>query len=349
MLDVTKSAHHIGDCRALLAQLPDACVQTCITSPPYWGLRDYGLEGQLGLEDTPEQYIDVMVDVFRGVRRVLRDDGTLWLNIGDSYAGSRSGPQGESGEMHDRQVVKHVGMRSKTKGIDPKNPRVGARDNNAPNRVRQAGLKHKDLVGIPWMLAFALRADGWYLRCDIIWSKPNPMPESVRDRPTKAHEYLFLLSKSPTYYYDADSTRTALASKTLTTFGSKRRSKGTDALGKVAADNWTNDVPVRKPKLGVDGQPAGANLRSVWTCASQPYAGAHFAVFPPRLIRPCVLAGSRPGDLVLDVFHGSGTTGMVAQQHGRRWIGFDLGYAALAAERTSPGPLFSLVSRDAKY
>lgn len=324
-IDVSTSAHYVGDCRKLLKRLPDRCVQTCITSPPYWGLRDYGHPDQIGLERTPEAYVAQIVKVFRGVRRALRDDGTLWVNLGDSYAGSRSGPQGDSGEMADREVVKHRAMRSKTKGSP----------SDQPSRGGIVGLKHKDLIGIPWMVAFALRADGWYLRQDIIWHKPNPMPESVDDRCTKAHEYIFLLSKSSTYFYDADAIRSPLAEKTLTTFGTSRRSKGTDALGRVASDNWSKDVPDREPRLDDNGDLAGANLRSVWTVATQPYGGAHFATFPPRLVDPCVLAGSRVGDLVLDPFFGSGTTGEVAEKHERRWIGFDLGYADLAKARTA--------------
>lgn len=323
-IDVTTSGHYVGDCRELLAQLPEACVQTCITSPPYWGLRDYGHEGQLGLEATPELYVAALVEVFRGVWRVLRDDGTLWINLGDSYA-SAAGGYDDNGSPGSTSTA----ISAKTRGSV-----VAHRGRKPPS-----GLKHKDLMGIPWRVAFALRDDGWYLRSDIIWAKTNPMPESVADRPTRSHEYLFLLSKSKRYYYDADSVRTALQAKTLTTFGSKRRSKGTDALGRVAADNWTNDVPVRRPKLAANGSPAGANLRSVWTVATQPYSGAHFATFPPRLIEPCVLAGAPPGALVLDPFFGTGTTGMVAQQHGRRYIGFDLGYADLAEERLRQGAL----------
>lgn len=308
MIDVSASGHYTGDCRELLAQLPERCVQTCVTSPPYYGLRDYGHDGQIGLERTPDEYISALVEVFRGVRRALRNDGTLWVNIGDSYAR-------EGGEHGRGNHLLH--MEGKQKRMCKPT----------------AGLKHKDLIGIPWMLAFALRADGWYLRQDIIWHKPNPMPESVTDRCTKAHEYIFLLSKSERYHYDVESIRQALAKKTATSFGSSRRSKGNDALGKVAADNWSKDVPVRKPRLGPDGKPAGANLRSVWTVATQPYSGAHFAVFPPRLIEPCILAGSKPGDIVLDPFFGSGTTGLVALQHQRRYIGFDLGYHDLATER----------------
>lgn len=315
MIDVSKSGHYTGDCRALLALLPEASIQTCITSPPYWGLRDYGVEGQIGLEETPEEYVAVMVDVFRGVRRALRDDGTLWLNLGDSYAGARGGRQG-AGAMATRAVA---------------NQRVRDATRTGP------GLKPKDLVGIPWMVAFALRADGWYLRCDIIWAKPNPMPESVTDRPTKAHEYVFLLAKSASYLYDADAIREPLAAKTWTTYGTKRESKGGDQLGRVKADNWSRDVPERTPRRGDDGEPVGANKRSVWTVGTQPYDGAHFATFPPKLIEPCVLAGSRPGDVVLDPFFGSGTTGMVAERYGRRWIGFDLSpaYEKLQRERTA--------------
>jgi DNA modification methylase len=322
VIDISVSGHYTGDCRDLLAQLPDGCVQACITSPPYWGLRDYGHEGQLGLEATPELYVAAMVEVFRGVRRVLRDDGTLWLNLGDSYAGSGRGGyavgktnlqgsvdgQDQSRSARCRQAGMHNGAVI-----------AGAIGRNwVPP---PAGLKNKDLVGIPWMVAFALRADGWYLRSDIIWHKPNPMPESVRDRPTKAHEYLFLLSKSETYYYDAD--------------GVKERASGRSSGAKtVDKSGGEGKFRTRHGFAAIGGRKHETrNLRSVWTVATQPYAGAHFATFPPRLIEPCVLAGSRPGDIVLDPFFGSGTTGMVAQQHGRRYIGFDLGYADLAEER----------------
>jgi DNA modification methylase len=326
MIDVSASGHYTGDCRDLLARLPEACAQTCVTSPPYWGLRDYGVEGQIGLEATPEEYVAAIVDVFRGVRRALRDDGTLWLNLGDSYAGSRSGPQGESGEMAGRAVVEHRGMSSmtKAKGGDPKNPRKGPGWNDAPNRQRQNGLKYKDLVGIPWMVAFALRADGWYLRADVIWSKPSPMPESVTDRPTKAHEYVFLMSKRERYHYDAD----AIAEPSVWA-GQNRSSR----------DPATSSMPGAPPHRGLrKDEPIGTrNCRSVWTIASQPYDGAHFAVMPPALAERCILATSRPGDIVLDPFFGSGTTGMVAEKHGRRWIGLDLNpaYEELQKERTA--------------
>jgi len=392
MIDPSVSAFYIGDCRALLRQLPPRCAQTCVTSPPFWGLRDYEMDGQIGLELTPREYVRALVSAFRQVRRVLKDDGTLWLNLGDSYAGSRSGPQGESGEMADREVAKHRAMRGKTKGIDPKNPRKGPGNNNAPNRARQSGLKPKDLVGIPWEVAFALRKDGWYLRMDCIWSKPNPMPESVTDRPTKAHEYLFLFSKSPSYYYDAaaiaepivrgDNFRNitdpvpsampgAPAHVGLRKYksGNKTRSQRSDNGG--ARDRATNqtfgvpwdadatggmrnkrsvwtvdgavDLELAREQAALWGQLAEGlaeprqNKPSVFTVTPIPYNGDHFATYPPALIEPCILACSRPGDLVLDPFFGSGTTGEVAEKHERRWIGFDIQpkYADLARLRTA--------------
>ena len=306
MIDISQSGHYQGDCRELITQLPDACVQTCVTSPPYWGLRDYGHAGQLGLEATPDEYVANLVEVFRGVRRVLRDDGTLWVNIGDSYASSPSGGTGRQSSTLGGSTDSQVEFRKSTQH----------------KRVPD-GMKAKDLVGVPWMLAFALRSDGWYLRADIIWAKPNPMPESVRDRPTKAHEYLFLLSRSGTYFYDADSIKERATSHTGS--GNKTRKLADGSAGQRPADHLGSSVPwTAKPTR---------NPRSVWTVSTQSYAGAHFATFPPRLIEPCILAGSRPGDIVLDPFFGSGTTGMVAQQHGRRYIGLDLGYQDLATER----------------
>jgi DNA modification methylase len=324
MIDPTVSAYYVGDCRKLLKRLPDACVQTCITSSPYWGLRDEDVKGQIGLEPTQEKYVRALVRVFDEVWRVLKDDGTLWLVIGDSYAGSRSGPQGQSGQMANRAVSKHRGMLSKTKGIDPKNPRKGPGSNDAPNRQRQRGLKHKDLVGIPWMAAFALRDAGWYLRMDNIWSKPNPMPESVTDRTTKSHEYIFHFSKSANYYYDA-----AAIAEPVAWDGQDRTSRDAVATAMPGAPSHRG---LRKEAYGDT-----RNKRSVWTVTPTPYNGAHFATFPPALIEPCVLACSRPGDLVLDPFFGSGTTGEVAEKHERRWIGFDINpkYAALARERTA--------------
>jgi DNA modification methylase len=306
-IETSASGHYIGDCRDLLARLPDGSIQTCVTSPPYWGLRDYGVEGQLGLERTPEEYVSAMVEVFRGVRRALRDDGTLWLNLGDSYA--RSG--GEQGGGN-RELLHLDGKQRRMTAIP-----VGS------------GLKAKDLVGIPWLVAFALRADGWYLRSDIIWSKPNPMPESVTDRPTKSHEHLFLFAKSQRYYYDAD----AIAEPAV---------HGGEQLGIVRGTKRRATAmgcePSGNEKPGADAAIGDTrNKRDVWTIATEPFDGAHFAVMPPSLVEPCILAGSRIGDVVLDPFFGSGTTGMVAEKHGRRWIGFDLNpaYEKLQRERTA--------------
>ena len=260
-----------GDCLTRLADLPDRSVQTCVTSPPYWGLRDYGSEGQLGLEPTPEQYVENMVAVFREVRRVLRDDGTLWLNLGDSYAGSGPNRHGDG-----------VGASGENNG-------AGLDTRNAP-----PGLKPKDLVGIPWMVAFALRADGWYLRSDIVWNKLNPMPESVTDRPTKAHEYLFMLTKGPRYFYDADAIREAQEGiKNRPDWARAREVENRDGTkhdgrkdyGKGLMQRWLAD-PSKFER--------GRNKRSVWTVATQPFPGAHFATFPPKLIEPCILAGSPP-------------------------------------------------------
>jgi DNA modification methylase len=352
---------YLGDCLQTLRTLPSASVQTCVTSPPYFGLRDYGtaqwqggsaecdhsgkpmstragfneryfgresatgnkqdelrepfkaicgkcgahrIDSQIGLESTPEAYVAKLVDVFREVWRVLRDDGSLWLNLGDSYNGS-GGAGGDYG----------VG------GLKEGQPKYPGRNVN--------GLKPKDLIGIPWMVAFALRADGWYLRSDIIWHKPNPMPESVTDRPTKAHEYIFLLSKSASYYYDAEAIREPLSPtasyggtyRTVTKMDDSRNDKGTfNAIGKTILPD-----------------PNGRNRRSVWTVTTKPYSGAHFATFPPDLIEPCILAGSRKGDTVLDPFNGSGTTGAVALKHGRAYIGIDLNpdYIELAHDRIS--------------
>lgn len=290
-----------GNCLDLLAAMPDESVQTCVTSPPYWGLRDYGEAAQLGLEPTPEEYVENMVAVFREVRRVLRDDGTLWLNLGDSYMGGGGGNYG-SGISTASDHGQHL--------------------TNVRNRrefIENTGLKTKDLVGIPWRVALALQADGWYLRSDIIWHKPNPMPESVTDRPTKAHEYIFLLTKQPRYYYDADAIREALDGP-LHAPGNK----------KLDASRGDHD---RMEKVW--GNPGGRNRRSVWTVTTKPFSGAHFAVFPPDLIEPCILAGCPEGGTVLDPFSGSGTTGMVALRHDRSYIGLELNpeYAAMSRDR----------------
>lgn len=306
-----------------LADIESESVQTCITSPPYWGLRDYGTEGQLGLELTPEEYTQNMVEVFREVRRVLRDDGTLWLNLGDSYAGARAAGGGTMAGFNDRYFGR------KTSGDKQREV-----DGSKLARPKVAGLKDKDLVGIPWRVAFALQADGWYLRSDIIWHKPNPMPESVTDRPTKAHEYLFLLTKSPRYYYDADAIR-----ETGTVPAGTKGAKGSADRAAQAGVNG------RPPEYKVyDGQ---RNKRTVWTVTTKPFSGAHFAVFPPDLIEPCVLAGSAQGDTVLDPFTGSGTTGIVALRHGRDFVGTEVNpeYAEMARERISAdAPLLNEVS-----
>lgn len=266
---------HIGDCRAVMAEMEPESVHCVITSPPYWGLRDYGVAGQLGLEPTPEAYVAAMVDVFREVRRVLRDDGTVWLNLGDSYAAQRGGT-----------TMPAETLAGGNGGWMPDGSRVNRdrHDGYSPSRNAGAiGLKHKDLVGIPWRVAFALQADGWFLRSDIIWSKPNPMPESVTDRPTKSHEYLFLLSKSPRYYFDADAVR--------------ENGVATDAHGQTGG-GYGVTPPGQRPQQGNRGPvvvstPVGTrNLRSVWTIATQPYPGAHFATFPEKLVEPCVKAGT---------------------------------------------------------
>ena len=371
----------------LLAEMPDGSVQTCITSPPYWGLRDYGEDGQLGLEPTPEEYVNNMVAVFREVRRVLRDDGTLWLNLGDSYCSTDKWGGGGS----------NTGKHTVADGEVP---------SWAVRRRKRAipGIKPKDLVGIPWRVAFALQADGWYLRSDIIWHKPNPMPESVTDRPTKAHEYIFLLSKSPRYYYDADAIREAATESTF----ARLQANGTSAV----VDPSRNDAA---PDMAKAPHPSGRNKRSVWTVTTKPFRGAHFAVFPPDLIEPCVLAGSSPTacgecgapwrrlverqpmviepsdrvksrnqieartatsgtmveppkaktvgweatcqhnddsgqSVVLDPFSGSGTTGMVALRHDRYYIGLELNpeYAEMSRNRIhDDAPLLNFRQRPA--
>ena len=299
-----------GDCRDTMRRwaAEGVRVQTCVTSPPYFGLRDYGHEGQIGLEQTPEEYIAAMVEVFRCVRDVLADDGTLWLNIGDSYA--RAGGWADNAGL------------SGTKRGESGRARTNMTGDGGSSQKLAPGYKQKDLLGIPWMLAFALRADGWYLRQDIIWHKPNPMPESVRDRCTKAHEYVFLLSKSERYFYDAEA---ILEDAKWERWGDQTVIKEQQGTAK-----WIGNKS--KAELQAIGK---KNRRSVWTVATRPYKGAHFATFPPTLIEPCILAGSRPGDIVLDPFMGSGTTAMVAVQHGRKYLGCELNpaYEALQKER----------------
>ena len=314
----------VGDCRQTLTQLPDASVQTCVTSPPYFGLRDYGHDGQIGLESTPEAFVSQLVDVFREVRRVLRDDGTVWLNLGDSYAAQRGGSA-----MPAETLAGGISGRGDTVA------KRGRESEFLPHRnAASLGLKHKDLIGIPWRVAFALQSDGWYLRQDIIWHKPNPMPESVRDRCTKAHEYLFLLAKSERYYYDADAiAENANPANFRVNAINRSVAPGQKAQGKM---------DLRRGEIACETR----NRRSVWTVPLQPYSGAHFATFPPALIEPCILAGSRVGDTVLDPFNGAGTTGMVSVGHGRHYIGCELNPDYVALSRTRIASVASLFAKE---
>ena len=323
-----------GDCIEAMRTLPDASVHCCVTSPPYWGLRDYGHDGQIGLEATPEAYVARMVEVFREVRRVLREDGTCWLNLGDSYAAQRSGtamPAETLAGGFGGQVVDGRGSRGRA-DVEP--DAVAGRARRATGtgpKHRDAaaiGLKHKDLVGIPWRVAFALQADGWWLRQDIIWHKPNPMPESVRDRCTKAHEYVFLLTKSERYFYDAEavSEPSVHAGETRVTtaksFAGQASGKGVKPTGNAKPGTV---VAIKDRK----------NKRSVWRVCARPYSGAHFAVMPSDLVQPCIKAGCPEGGTVLDPFAGSGTTLAVAAELGRSAIGCELNpeYIALAERR----------------
>ena len=307
-----------GDCIKQMDSLPEGCAQTCITSPPYFGLRDYGGgDDEIGQEDTVEGYVAKMVEVFRSVRRVLRDDGTVWLNLGDSYMSAKNCAPPP-------QTVANGNYRSMPTDFVP------------ANRKDQRGLKSKDLIGIPWRVAFALQADGWYLRQDIIWHKPNPMPESVEDRCTKAHEYIFLLSKSQKYYYDSDAIKEPLACP-----NERRR-----PLGSKGA--WEMDGRQQRENGGgssYDGYPSKRNKRSVWTITTKPFRGAHFATFPKDLIEPCVLAGCPEGGTVLDPFTGSGTTCVVALNHNRRFIGTELNpeYIKIARDRIADEAPMSLM------
>jgi DNA modification methylase len=319
-----------GDCVESLRTLPDASVHCCVTSPPYWGLRDYGHDGQIGLEPTPEAYVARMVEVFREVRRVLREDGTCWVNLGDSYAsgGGQASPH--------RDSCGGIGKKG-TRGTQPYHSAGGGFER--PASIAGA-IKPKDLVGIPWRVAFALQADGWWLRQDIIWHKPNPMPESVRDRCTKAHEYVFLMTKSERYFYDAEAV--SEASKDPDGFryqgGYKEMQQHNIAAGMLRSDGSaachsrteTGSVP-----HFASGYGSRRNRRSVWTVTTKPYSGAHFATMPPDLVEPCILAGCPEGGTVLDPFAGSGTTLAVAAELGRSGIGCELNpeYIELANQR----------------
>lgn len=347
----------VGDCRETLKDMPDCSVDCCVTSPPYFGLRDYGNPAQIGMEDTPQGYISQLVLVFREVRRVLKEDGTLWLNIGDSYCNS-------NGYARASEQFQRKGR------------------NNAPANDRDltslhdSGFKTKDLIGIPWMLAFALREDGWYLRQDIIWQKPNPMPESVKDRCTKSHEYIFLMSKSPKYYFDAEAIAEPVTESTTKRLsqnvdaqngsgrvpgktngnmkacypkfgGNKYGDSGDEHLRTYSGNEYRpknlqydgqspNTMHMRRAEGYEDIQYAKRNKRDVWTVAVQPTKEAHFATYPEKLVRPCILAGCRKGGVVLDPFFGSGTTGRVAIELGRHYIGCELNdeYIKIAERRT---------------
>lgn len=309
----------IGDTRERLRELDAGSVHTCVTSPPYWGLRDYGHPGQIGLEPTFPEYIANLVDVFREVRRVLRDDGTLWLNLGDCYAtgGGKVGSCPGGGAQGEAWAER------------------GAM--TQPNRLPRPGLKPKDLVGIPWRVAFALQDDGWYLRSDVIWHKPNPMPESVTDRPTKAHEYMFLLSKSERYFYDAEA---------VMEVGSGRAPGNRTHKGATAYAGGDEHHRTKEGLCNV-GARDKRNRRDVWTIPTMPFADAHFATMPPALAEPCVLAGSPVGGVVLDPFGGAGTTALVARRTGRRFVHIDLSYHEIARRRVDgehyQPPLFDTV------
>lgn len=305
----------VGDVRIRLSEIPDQSVQSCVTSPPYFGLRDYGEDAQIGLEPSLQDYVDEIVKVFREVKRVLRDDGTLWLNLGDSYSGSGKG-RNPDGTVHVSALIAKQGTSAGTVMGD------------VPSNIIPEGLKAKDLMGVPWRVAFALQADGWYLRQDIIWAKPNPMPESVTDRCTKSHEYLFLLSKSARYYFD------------------------NQAIKEPAV--WAGDERNGEGRLTYDGKRQGQkgegqeafvsisdtrNKRDVWTINTKPFKGAHFAVMPEALVEPCILAGSKEGDTILDPFSGSGTVGLVALTNNREYLGVELNpqYAEMSIERIGLG------------
>ena len=312
MIKIHDAILYTGDCIEVMRDLPDQSVNCCITSPPYFGLRDYGNDAQIGLEQTPDEYVAKLVRVFREVKRLLRDGGTVWLVLGDSYTplnrGERARPRCETSTSIQ---AKHAYADLPTR-------------RNSIIAISDAGFKYKDLLGIPWRVAFALQADGWYLRQDIIWHKPNPMPESVTDRCTKAHEYIFLLSKSSRYYYDAE----AIKERAMPDF--TLRDRETTKL---------NNTPGRTRMGGlVKNDYNTRNRRSVWTVTTKPYPDAHFATFPPDLITPCVMAGCPAGGTVLDPFSGSGTTGEVALSQGRKYIGIELNpeYQELAIERITP-------------
>lgn len=344
----------IGDCRSRLREMADGTVHTCVTSPPYFGLRDYGVDGQIGLEPTPAEFVQEMVEVFREVRRVLRDDGTLWLNLGDSYAGSWGAQSRGNTTGEDKTTITGKSMLSARQiEAHPQGMSGTGSLKNTP------GLKNKDLIGIPWRVAFALQADGWYLRQDIIWAKPNPMPESVRDRCTKAHEYVFLLSKSERYHFDAEAIKEPRAqAEDASTFRGgcyvggeidnaemgRRRTPGNKSHKAATAYGAGDEkhrtkvglVAYAERERAADPKDLGTrNKRSVWTVGSEPFKEAHFATYPPALIEPCILAGCPAGGTVLDPFGGAGTTGLVADRLQRSAVLIEINpaYAAIAQRR----------------
>ncbi|HBY72978.1 MAG TPA: site-specific DNA-methyltransferase [Lachnospiraceae bacterium] len=333
-LEINKT--YTGDCLNVLKTFPERSVNCCITSPPYFRLRDYGIDGQIGMEETPEQYIDRLTEVFREVRRVLKDDGTLWVNIGDSYVGT-------GGDR--KNPVKNIIFNQQQQS----NPKDGRYESIC--KMKDSGLKQKDLIGIPWLLAFSLRADGWYLRQDIIWHKPNPMPESVTDRCTKSHEYIFLLSKSPKYYYDAE----AIAEDVTESTTKRLYQNVQEQRGSVLPGKTNGNMKAKAPRFGekkytedpetffrtksgnaYEYRPK-RNKRDVWTVTTKPYKGAHFATFPQDLIEPCILAGCPKDGIVIDPFFGSGTTGAAAQKYNRNYIGIEINpkYCNLAETRNA--------------
>ena len=325
----------IGDCRNILPSLPEKLVQCVVTSPPYFRLRDYGVEGQIGLEDSVEDYVNSLVNVFHEVKRILKDDGTLWLNLGDSYAGSGKNRNAKGIDYGFKEEYKDSTHKGRRQGLIKKTPLSGK-------------LKPKDLIGAPWRVAFALQDDGWYLRQDIIWNKPNVMPEAVKDRCTKSHEYIFLLSKNKNYYFDSEAIK-----EESCTFENRPhgivRNRVYEYDSKLNAMNpkynmRRNDkrdvIKHSHPQKRLNRKDSSyditkRNKRDVWTVNTKPYTEAHFAAFPPALIQPCILAGSREGDIILDPFFGSGTVAEVAALFNRNWIGIDINeeYAPLYKKR----------------
>lgn len=310
---------HNCDALRLLGNMPSQSVNCIVTSPPYFGLRDYGVPGQIGLEETPQAYVAKLVDLFREARRVLRDDGTLWLNLGDSFVGATSeyAEGGSAGKNSCASKKTLSGLPNENRG--------------ARNRyLYEQGLPMKSLIGIPWRVAFGLQDDGWILRSDIIWAKPNPMPESVTDRPTKSHEYIFLFAKSQRYWYDADAIKEpAVNNGKIVSLGEKSFSKGqARGAGVMPSGNGNADTYTVPPDR---------NKRDVWTVTTKPFSGAHFATFPPDLIEPMILAGCPVGGVVYDPFMGAGTTALVARDNGRNYIGSELNpaYVDIARERLS--------------